>query len=118
MAYKPKHYFTLAIADIDIADSYWMPIPVAGTITKIMAVAGPGGAAPTVDNNMTFEIAGVEITGSAIVQATAGNAEGDVDVSYPTALNIVAANSALEVISDGAAAASAVSIITVEVTAA
>lgn len=113
---RPRYYFHYEIADIDVADSHWLAIPVAGKITKIVTTLGAGGASVAADTAITFEIGGTAVTGGGITITASGSAEGDIDIAYPTAANTVAANSALEIISDGASTASAALSVCIEVT--
>ena len=62
------------------------------------------GAIATADAAITTEIGGTAVTGGAITIAYSGSAAGDVDSASPSALNILTAGQALEIITDGASA--------------
>jgi len=86
--------------NISTASSQWIIPGIAGTITKIQTVIN--GAIATADCGMSFEIAGTPITSGGITIAFSGSAAGDIDSSTPSAANVVTANQAIEIISDGA----------------
>ena len=88
------------IVDISSAGSYWVVSPYAGTIEKIYTVID--GIIITVDAGLTFEIGGTAVTGGTITIAHSGSAAGVVDSSTPSALNVVAAGGAIEIVVDGA----------------
>lgn len=105
--------FTLSIGDVSIADSAFVSPGVAGSIVKITNVID---AAITVaDAGLTFEIGGVAVTGAAITIANAGSAAGDVDQSTPTALNVITATDAIEVVKDGLSSTSSSGVVTFEI---
>lgn len=95
-----KVYINGVIDDVSTAASFWVPVPVAGTITRIDSVIN--GAIATADAALTFEIGGVAVTGGAITVAYSGSAAGDVDTATPTAANTLAAGGSIECITDGA----------------
>jgi len=87
------------IDDISTAQSVWVVSPIAGTIEEIHSVIH--GAISVADANLSAEIGGTAVTGSAIVVAFTGSAAGDVDSATPSAANTVTAGQAIEIITDG-----------------
>ena len=108
-----KMYITAEIADVSTAGSTWVVPGVAGTITKISTVLHA--AITAADADITAEIGGTLVTGSLITIATAGSAAGDVDSATPTALNVVTAADAIEIITDGGSTTTAKVTVTIEV---
>lgn len=96
---QPTVALTVPMTDISTAKSVWVVAPFAGVIEKIYSVID--GAITVADCGLTVEIGGVLVTGSGITIAYTGSAAGDVDVATPTALNVVAAGDAIEIITDG-----------------
>lgn len=104
---------TVAIGDVSTAGSVWVVPGVAGSIVKISNVID---AAITVaDAGLTFEIGGTAVTGGAITIATAASAAGDVDSSAPSALNVITASEAIEVVKDGASTTTSNGVVTFEI---
>jgi hypothetical protein len=95
-----KVFITYTIDDISTAASHWVVPGIAGDIVGITSVLH--GVIATADANITFEIAGTAVTGSALVVAYSGSAAGDVDTSTPSAANTVTAAQPVEIITDGA----------------
>ena len=93
-------YVVGEITDVSSGGSSWVTAPVAGTIENIWTVID--GAISGSDDAITFKIATVLVTGSAITIANGSSAAGDVDTSAPTALNTVTQGQAIEMITDGA----------------
>lgn len=94
-----RHVLTAQIADISAAGSIFVVAPWAGTISKIYTTIK--NAITTADAAISFELGGTAITGGGITIATASSAAGDVDSATPTALNVVTAGQAIEIITDG-----------------
>ena len=88
------------VADLGSGGIVWVVSPYAATIEKIYSVID--GAIATADAGLTFEIGGTAVTGGAIAITHGSSAAGDVDSSTPSALNIVAAGGAIEIIADNA----------------
>lgn len=109
-----KKYLTGEIADISSGASSWVVSPVAGEITKVWTVID--GAITVADAAITFEIGGVAVTGAGITIANSGSAAGAVDSSEPTALNVVAAGGAIEIITDGGSTDAAKAVVLIEIT--
>jgi len=104
---------TLPIGDVSTAGSVWVVPGIAGTVVKISNVID---AAITVaDAGLTFEIGGTAITGSAITIATAASAAGTVDQSTPSALNVITAAQAIEVVKDGGSTTTSNGVVTFEI---
>jgi hypothetical protein len=87
------------MTDISTAASVWVVAPVASSIKKIYSVIN--GAITSADAAITTEIGGTAVTGGAITIANSGSAAGDVDSATPSALNVLTAGQALEIITDG-----------------
>ena len=91
---------TIILTDVSTASSAFITSPFAGTITKIVSVIdGVIATAPAV---LTSEIGGTLITGSSISIADSGSGAGITDSATPTALNVLAVDDVLEVITSGA----------------
>jgi len=104
---------TVPIGDVSTAGSVFAVPGVAGTIVGISNVID---AAITVaDAGLTFEIGGVAVTGAAITITQAGSAAGDVDQSTPTALNIITAAQAIEIVKDGGSTTASNGVVTFEI---
>ena len=104
---------TVAIGDVSTAGSVFVVPGVAGTIVGISNVID---AAITVaDAVLTFEIGGVAVTNAAITIATAASAAGDVDQSTPSALNVITAAEAIEVVKDGGSTTTSLGVVTFEI---
>ncbi len=96
---QPTVALTVKMEDISTAKSVWVVAPFAGLIETIYSVIS--GAITSADCGLTAELAGVLVTGSGITITQSGSAAGDVDSATPSALNVVAAGDAIEIISDG-----------------
>lgn len=99
-AWQPREVvLNVKMDDISTANSVWVVTPFAGTITKIASVID--GAITTADASITTELGGTPVTGGGLTISFTSSAAGDVDVATPTALNVVSANDAIEIISNG-----------------
>lgn len=96
---QPTVALTLKIESISTAKSVWVVAPFAGAIETIYSVID--GTITVADCGLTVELGGVLVTGSGITITQSGSAAGDVDSATPSALNVVAAGDAIEVITDG-----------------
>jgi len=104
---------TVPIGDVSAAGSVFAVPGVAGTIVGISNVID---AAITVaDAGLTFEIGGVAVTNAAITITQAGSAAGDVDQSTPTALNVITAAQAIEIVKDGLSTTASNGVVTFEI---
>jgi hypothetical protein len=101
MSQMPNNWriVTVTMADLSTGSSVWVASPCDGYIREIYSVIA--NAVTTADNAVTVEIGGVAVTGATITVAYDGSAAGDVDVSYPTALNYVRKGQAIEIITAG-----------------
>ena len=90
--------FTLVgeIADISAAASSWVVCPVAATIVAIYTVTN---ATTTGTALISFELGGTAVTGGGLT--IAAGAAGIMDTATPTALNILTAGQAIEIITNG-----------------
>ncbi len=109
-----KIYLRGEIENISAAKSSWVISPVAGNITAITTVIDT--AITLGDANITFEIAGVPVTGGAITIAFTGSAAGDIDSAIPTAANTVTAGQAIEIITDGGSTGVSKAVVLMEIT--
>lgn len=91
--------FNIVIADISTAETVYIPIPYAGTITKVVSVLE--GAIATADATITPKDASGSSMGTLTV-AFSGSAAGDVDTLTPASNNTVTADSFITVETDGA----------------
>lgn len=95
-----KYYpLTVEIEDISTAGQSYVVCPTNGTVAEIYSVIN--GALDGANAVLTPKIGGTAITGGAITVAYSGSAAGDVDSSFPTALNTVTAGQAIEIETDG-----------------
>lgn len=103
----------VAIGDVSTAGSVFVVPGVAGTIVKISNVIDA--AITAADAGLTFEIGGTAVTGADITIANAGSAAGDVDQSTPSALNVITAAEAIEVVKDGLSTTTSNGVVTFEI---
>lgn len=104
---------TVPIGDVSSAGSVFAVPGVAGTIVGISNVID---AAITVaDAVLTFEIGGTAVTGAAITITQSGSAIGDVDQSTPSALNVITAAEAIEIVKDGGSTTASSGVVTFEI---
>lgn len=94
-----EDYISIDIPDISTASSHWLVVPYNCTIDKIYSVID--GAISIADAILSFEIGGIVITDSSITITQSGSAAGDIDLSSPSALNVLTAGQAIEVITNG-----------------
>ena len=87
------------IADISTASSTFVAVPDGGKIIKIITALQ--GAISGGNAGISFEIGGTAVTGGGITVAHSGSAAGTSDSSVPTALNDVAEDGKIEMITDG-----------------
>lgn len=110
MAYPkqfPNHWFAYQcrITDVSTADSEYIPAARNGKIKYIETCLK--NAITVADSNVTVEISGTAVTGSAIVVAQSGSAAGDIDTATPTAANSFVAGQFIRVVTDGASTTAA-----------
>lgn len=100
------------IEAIGTASSDWVVIPEKATIIGAYAVTEA--AITDATSEITFELGGTAITGMGISCTVAGAAIGKVyTATAPTALNLVAAGGAVEVVNDGGATAGGKTMVTI-----
>lgn len=104
---------TVAIGDISSAGSVWAVPGVAGTIVGISNVIDT--TITTANAGLTFEIGGTPVTDAGITIAFSGSLPGDVDQSTPSALNVIAANEAIEIVKDGLSSVASNGVVTFEI---
>ena len=98
--HEPKSVtLTASIPDISTANTIYIPIPFAGSITKVTTVLfgaiATGDATITVSDNAANSMGTITVTQS-------GSAAGDVDSLTPAANQDVTANDFITVATDGA----------------
>jgi len=84
-------HITLKIESLIGTGVYGIPSPVAGTIVKIQSWLD--GALTTGNATLTAKIGAVAVTNGVITITQAASAIGDIDVCNPTAANVVAVGS-------------------------
>lgn len=89
----------LDIATLVTDTSYFVTTPYAGTITSISTCID--NAFATADCTVAAEIGGTAVTDGSITITQSGSAAGDVDSVTPSALNILAAGGAIEIVVSG-----------------
>jgi hypothetical protein len=104
---------SIGIGDISTAGSVWVTPGFAGTIKKISNVIDT--TITTADAGLTFEIGGTAVTGADITIAFTGSLPGTVDQSTPTALNVITASEAIEVVKDGLSTVASNGVVTFEI---
>jgi hypothetical protein len=96
------------MADVSAAsDTDVVAAPVTGRVFKFYTVLQ--GAITGADSVVTPKIGSTAMTGGAVTVANAASAAGDIDLSYPTAANLVAGGvSTLKASTDGASSTTAI----------
>lgn len=92
--YNSKYVLNTTIT-LTNGDSGYVPVPLAGDITRIDTVL-LGGAVTTNDAVCTFKIGSAAITGGVVTITASGSAIGDEDNATPTAANTVAAGNVVK----------------------
>lgn len=87
------------IEDVSSVETVHVPIPHAGTITKVITVLE--GAIGSADATVTVKNGSAVSMGTLTISHT-GSASGDIDVLNPTSNNVISAHTFLTVSSDGA----------------
>ena len=93
------YFISGRVADISTAGSTFVAVPDGGKIIKIMTVLQ--GAISGGNAAITFEIGGTAVTNAGITVAHSGSATRTMDTSVPSALNEVAEDGSIEIITDG-----------------
>jgi hypothetical protein len=101
------------IGDISTAGSVWAVPGIAGTIVKISNVIDT--TITTANAGLTFEIGGTAVTDAAITIAFSGSLPGTVDQSTPSALNVITAAEAIEIVKDGLSTVASNGVVTFEI---
>ena len=104
---------TVPIGDVSTAGSVFVVPGVAGAIVKFGNVIDA--AITSADAGLTLEIGGTLVTGSAITIANSGSAAGVVDQATPSALNVVTASEAIEIVKDGLSSTASNGVVTLEI---
>ena len=104
---------TVPIGDVSTAGSVFAVPGVAGTIVKISNVIDT--TITTANAGLTFEIDGNAVTDAAITIEFSGSLPGDVDQSTPSALNVITAAEAIEVVKDGLSTVASNGVVTFEI---
>ena len=104
---------TVPIGDISTAGSVWVVPGIAGTIVGISNVIDT--TITTADAELTFEIGGTAVTDAAITIAFTGSLPGTVDQSTPSALNVITASEAIEIVKDGGSTVASNGVVTLEI---
>lgn len=95
----PPYTITGVIDDVSTASLIYLPIPYAGTVTKVVTVLA--GSLTTANSTVTVRnAAGTSMGTLTITQA--GSAAGDIDVLTPVSNNTVTNDSRISVETDGA----------------
>ena len=93
------YFISGRVTDISTAGSTYVAVPDGGKIIKIVTILQ--GAITGGNAAITFEIDGTAVTNAGITVAHSGSAVGTMDSSVPTALNDVAEDGKIEIITDG-----------------
>lgn len=104
---------TVAIGDISSSGSVWAVPGVAGTIVGISVVIDT--TITTANAGLTFEIGGTAVTDADITIAFSGSLPGTVDQSTPSALNVITASEAIEIVKDGLSTVASNGVVTFEI---
>jgi hypothetical protein len=94
-----EFYLMTQLATLSTSSSAFVAAPAAGLVTELRTVIT--NAITSADATVTAEIEDVAITGISITVTQSGSAAGDVDSDTATAANTLAANDALEVVTNG-----------------
>jgi hypothetical protein len=90
--------FSAVIADVSSAETVFIPMPFAGTVTKVITVLE--GAVTAADATITVENSAAASMGT-ITVAYVGSAAGDVDTLAPLSNNTVTDDDYITVETDG-----------------
>lgn len=104
---------TVAIGDVSDGASVWVVPGFAGTIVKVSNVIDA--AITGADAGLTLEIDGTPVTGADITITQSSSAAGDVDQATPTALNVITASEAVEIVKDGLSTTASNGVVTLEI---
>lgn len=108
---KRQVSITRTFDDVSTAADIYFPVPVAGSISKIVSVLDA--AITTANSAVTFSIGGVAITSSAQTIAFSGSGAGVTFNSTPSGLNAVVVGNAIKCSTDGGSTGTAKLTVTV-----
>jgi hypothetical protein len=95
----PPYALTTLIDDVSTAATVYIPIPYAGTVTKVVTVLA--GSLTTANGTVTVRNAAGTSMGTLTITQS-GSAAGDIDVLSPVSNNTVTSDSRISVETDGA----------------
>jgi hypothetical protein len=95
----PPYTLTALITDVSTASTVYIPIPFAGTVTKVVTVLA--GSLTTANATVTVKNAAGASMGTLTITQS-GSAAGDIDVLNPVSNNSVTNDSRISVETDGA----------------
>lgn len=88
-----------SLADVSTASTVYVPIPYAGTVTRVVSVLA--GSLTTADSTVTVRNSAGNSMGTLTITQS-GSAAGDVDTLNPVSNNTVSANSFITIETNGA----------------
>lgn len=109
---KNKMYLFGQFTDISAASSIFIPTTIAGLVSRITVTLQ--GAITTANSIVTAKINGVAVTGVSITVAYTASTGGSTFTGTASAANSLAANAALEIVSDGGSSTTMAAIVVVE----
>ena len=95
----PPYTLTTRLDDVSTASTVYIPIPFAGTVTKVVTVLE--GSLTTANATVTIKNAAGSSMGTLIITQS-GSAAGDIDTLSPVSNNTVTNDSRISVETDGA----------------
>ena len=95
----PPYTLTTRLDDVSTASTVYIPIPFAGTVTKVVTVLE--GSLTTANATVTVKNAAGSSMGTLIITQS-GSAAGDIDTLTPVSNNTVTNDSRISVETDGA----------------
>ena len=95
----PPYTLTSVIDDVSTAATIYLPIPYAGTVTKVVTVLA--GSLTTANATVTVRNAAAVSMGTLTITQS-GSAAGDIDTLSPVSNNTVVSDSRISVETDGA----------------
>jgi len=108
-----KKVLTMHIPDLVTAGSFWLPMPCAGLLSRLQLVNDVDTA--TGDATVTPKIATVDVTGGLLTLTNPATA-GTIATASPTAANVVARDTVLELVVGGSNSGAGGGTLTVEIT--
>jgi hypothetical protein len=95
----PPYTVSMVLADVSTASTIYLPIPLAGVVTKVVTVLA--GSLTTANSTVTVRNAAGASMGTLTITQS-GSAAGDIDVLNPVSNNTVTNDSRISVETDGA----------------